>query len=78
MPLAACQEIFTESAMQLCIWHIVKNVAFQVKLKCNGTSEGTELERRMAARGGKRREDYDAQNRASAAGVTDGLLEHRD
>ena len=48
---ATRREVFPEAATQLCLWHVMKNVAYRVKLKWHGSLEATELGRRMAARG---------------------------
>lgn len=45
----ACQEVFPEANTQLCIWHMMKNVAFHIKIKWSGSLKETELGRRMAA-----------------------------
>ena len=54
---AARRQVFPEAASQLCLWHVMKIVAYNIKVKYSGSLEGTELGRRMAARGKGRHDD---------------------
>lgn len=54
--------VFPETASQLCVWHVMKNVAYHIEMKWQGSLEGTQLGRAMAARGGQRREDDEEAN----------------
>lgn len=69
---------------QLCRWHIMKNVAFHVKVKWNGTLEGTALGETLGGEGSRIRNQDQQDNRAGegeqaeANAQANALLEGRD
>lgn len=77
---AACHTIYPATTTQICIWHVMKNVAYHVRMKWHGSLEGTELGRAMAPRGGRRREEAHQQEDAVAAaeGMANRLAEGLD
>lgn len=77
---SACRSVFGETTfLQLCIWHVMKNVAYNIRLKWRGTLDGTELGRRIPARGGRRREEEeDEAGVAAAERMADGGMEARE
>lgn len=76
---AACRSVYPDVTTQLCHWHVIKNVTYHVRMKWNGSLEGTELGRRMAPRGARRREENTPQQQEAAYmanRLVDGLNRH--
>ena len=63
-----------EIALQLCLWHVMKNVAYNVKVKWNGTLEGTALGATIGGQGSHLGNQYESADEDQAGRMASRFL----
>ncbi|KAI5302491.1 hypothetical protein KEM56_000653 [Ascosphaera pollenicola] len=72
-----------QTATQLCLWHVMKNVAFNIKKKWEGALDGTMLGQTLGSVGSRTASERDAEAESTldereAERVADSMLDERD